>query len=124
MRLAVGYLWIAATIAFTVYGQLAFKWRVDEAAEIPRGLGAKVEYGLRFALDPWMISVALAVVAASVTWWLTLRTFELSFAYPFMSLSFAGVLLLSSLLFGERLSATKVLGVVLIAAGLAVGSRP
>jgi multidrug transporter EmrE-like cation transporter len=123
MRVAVGYLWITATIALTVYGQLAFKWRVDKADEIPAGLGRKVEYGLRVALDPWMISVVLAVVAASVTWWLTLRTFDLNFAYPFMSLSFVGVLLLSPLLFGERLSTGKVLGVALIAAGLAVGSR-
>lgn len=124
MKAAAGYLWIVATVVLTVYGQLAFKWRVDEADEFPPSFTAKLEYAVRLALDPWMLSVGVAVLAASVTWWLALRTFELSFVYPFMSLSFVGVLVLSPVLFGERLSAPKVVGVLLIVAGLAVGSRP
>ena len=49
--------------------------------------------------------------------------FDLSYAYPFMSLSFVLVLILSALFFHEPVSMAKVLGVMLIMAGIAVGVR-
>jgi multidrug transporter EmrE-like cation transporter len=118
-----GYLWIAATIALTVYGQVAFKWRVSRSAEFPGELGARVEYVLRLAIDPWIVTVCASVLLASVTWWAALRTFDLSYAYPFMSLTFIGVLLLSAPLLDERITLSKVVGLGLIVAGLIVASR-
>lgn len=117
-----GYVWIAATVALTVYGQLVFKWQVDEAGELPDGTRARAEYFVDFLLDPWVITVAIATVAAGVTWALTLARLELSHAYPFMSLSFVLVLIFSVLLFSEALTAGKAIGIGLIVAGLYVGS--
>ena len=37
-----GYLAILATIVFTVYGQLVFKWQVDEAGSFPSEAGKRV----------------------------------------------------------------------------------
>lgn len=44
--------------------------------------------------------------------------FDLSFAYPFMSLSFVLVLALSVLLFGETLTLGKVVGITFIIIGV------
>jgi multidrug transporter EmrE-like cation transporter len=49
--------------------------------------------------------------------------FELSYAYPFISLSFLLVLVLSAVLFHERVTIPKVLGVALVMAGIIIGRR-
>jgi multidrug transporter EmrE-like cation transporter len=118
-----GYVYVLATVLLTVYGQVVFKWRIDDAGDFPSGTPDRLHYVGDLALDPWVISVFAAALAASVTWGAALTKFELSFAYPFMSLSFVLVLLLGVALFSETLSAYKVIGVVLISAGLIVGSQ-
>jgi multidrug transporter EmrE-like cation transporter len=49
--------------------------------------------------------------------------FDISHAYPFMSLNFVLVLILSWLLFHEPLTGPKIAGMALIVAGIIVGSR-
>jgi multidrug transporter EmrE-like cation transporter len=118
-----GYVYVVATVLLTVYGQLAFKWQIDEAGSFPTGTAARLEYLAGLAVNPWMISVFVSVLAAAVTWGAALTRFELSFAYPFMSLSFVLVLLLSALFFSEAVTAAKVVGVALVVAGLVIGSQ-
>jgi len=49
--------------------------------------------------------------------------FELSFAYPFMSLAFVIVMVLSIMFFGEQLTWTKIAGTLIIVGGLFVLTR-
>ena len=118
-----GYVAIVATIALTVYGQLVFKWQVDAAGAFPAQTGKRIEYIVRLFLDPWVISVFVAVLAGSIAWTLALTRFELSHAYPFMSLSFVLVLVFGVLFLSETFTAAKLVGVLLIVAGLVIGSR-
>jgi len=120
---ALTYVWLLLTVALTVYGQLVFKWRIDASGELPAGTGARFDYALRLALDPWVISVIIAVAAGSVTYAAALGRTELSIAYPFMSLSFVLVLLLSAPFFSESITVPKVVGAALIVIGVFVGSR-
>jgi multidrug transporter EmrE-like cation transporter len=114
----IGALYIALTVILTVYGQLAFKWRIDLVrAAGPESVIAAI---LKLAIDPWIISVVVATGLASITWGAALTKMELSFAYPFMALTFALVLGFSVALFGESLTAGKVIGLVLIGIGLVV----
>lgn len=56
--------------------------------------------------------------------WVGLMTkFELSYAYPFMSLAFALVLGLGVFLFHESITVSKVLGIALIVMGIIIGSQ-
>jgi uncharacterized membrane protein len=119
----IGYAYVAATVILTVYGQLVYKWLADDAGAFPSGTGARVDYVLRLIVNPWMVTVGVATLAAAVTWFLALKELELSHAYPFMSLSFVGVLLLSGLFFGEAVTFWKSLGVALIVAGVLLGTR-
>ena len=62
-----GAVYIAATVALTVYGQLAFKWRIDEFRASEASVST-IGMILRLAIDPWIISVVLATALASITW--------------------------------------------------------
>jgi drug/metabolite transporter (DMT)-like permease len=119
----VGYLFVTVTLLLTVIGQVVFKWRVDAAGDIPDGTRERIEYLLGFLVDPWVVAVAFATLLAALAWMLALTRLDLSDAYPFMSLSFVFVLLLSGVFFGEAITTSKLLGLLLIVGGLVVGSR-
>ena len=117
------FVYILITILLTVYGQIVFKWRMEMKGAIPSGSMSKLQYIFWAYLDPWILSGFFAAFSASVFWAITLTKFELSFAYPFTSLSFVLVLFLSAFLFKEPLTMNKLLGVILIFSGLFVISR-
>jgi drug/metabolite transporter (DMT)-like permease len=119
----IGYLYVATTITLTTYGQLIVKWQVDKAGEFPDSLSGKLEFLLRLMVNPWVISVFVGAVIAALAWMAALTHFELSRVYPFVALSFVGVLVMSAIIFDESLTVFKVAGVLLIVAGLTVGSQ-
>jgi multidrug transporter EmrE-like cation transporter len=122
-RRAVEHLYIAGTIVLTVYGQLVLKWQVSRAGELPPGSADKLSFLFRLLLNPWVVSGLVAAFLAFLCWAAALSQFQLSYAYPFMSLAFALVLLMSAVLFHESLTVPKLLGLLLIALGITVGSR-
>lgn len=117
------YFYIFLTIAFTVYGQIVLKWQVIDAGDFPQNISDKILFLGRLVLNPWVISGFLAAFLASVTWMAAMTKLELSHAYPFMSLSFVFVVILSSILFQESITPLKVVGLCLIMLGIVVGSR-
>lgn len=117
------YLFVTATVVFTVYGQLIIKWQTGKAGEFPTGTSNQISYLTHFLLNPWVISSLLSAVVAAFAWIAALSKLELSRAYPFVSASFVLVLVLSALVFGESLTLPKIVGGALIVAGLIVGSQ-
>ncbi len=117
------YLYIAATIAFTVYGQLILKWRVGFHGHLPVETWGKARYILGVLCDPWVLSGLAAAFLASLTWIAAMTKFELSHAYPFMSLNFVVVFFLSAWLLGEPFTLSKSVGVALIVLGTIVVAR-
>ena len=118
-----GYLYIALTIAFTVYGQVALKWRMNLKGAPPEGFGPTVLFLLRTLCDPYVLSTYAAALVASLTWMAALTKFDISFAYPFMSLAFVLVLGLGALMLSEAVTAGKVAGMVLIVTGIFLSTR-
>jgi multidrug transporter EmrE-like cation transporter len=118
------WVFVAATVVLTVYGQVIVKWQAVRAGSFPSVGGAeRVEYLARFFLTPWVISAFLAAGIAALAWIAALSRLDLSRAYPWMATSFIAVTLLSAWFFDERLGLWKVAGVALIVLGLIVGSR-
>lgn len=74
-------------------------------------------------IDPFIISGFIAAFIASLLWMAAMTKFELSAAYPFTSLAFVFVLLFSALLFREPITVGKLLGMVLICAGIIVTAK-
>ncbi|MCK5831148.1 MAG: EamA family transporter [Methylococcales bacterium] len=119
----IGYFYIFSTIAFTVYGQLILKWRVAQYGELPPLLSEKLFYILKLFLDPFLISGLASAFIASLFWIMAMTKFEISYAYPFMSLAFVFVMIFSVVVFNESLNANKMIGLALIVLGIIVTSR-
>jgi len=117
------HLYILATIMLTVYAQLVFKWQVSLAGALPQGSNERILFVLKRLVSPWVISCYLAALFSSLFWIGTLSELELSYAYPFISLTFVLVLLLSGIFFQEPITLPKIMGVILIVAGVIVGSQ-
>ena len=118
-----GYLYIALTILFTVYGQIVLKWQVSQAGPLPAPFGARLAFLFELLLNPWIVSGFVAAFLASLCWMAVMTKLPLSHAYPFMSLAFVLVMFLSAFIFHEPLTWAKTLGMVCIVAGIVVSSQ-
>lgn len=117
------YLYIFATIIFTVYGQLVLKYRVASYGVFPSSVEGKFKFLFALFLDPAILSGFFAGFLASLTWMAAMTKFELGHAYPFMSLNFVVVILLSSWLLAEPLTIQRCFGVGLIVVGTIVAAK-
>lgn len=110
--------YIFLTIIFTVYGQIVMKWRIGSLqVELPENLAEKFWVLIKLLFDPFIFSGIVLAFFASLTWMAAMTKFELNFAYPFMSLNFVLVFIVSLIVLGETYSISKLLGVVLIVLG-------
>jgi multidrug transporter EmrE-like cation transporter len=70
------------------------------------------------------VSLGLLCYALSAVLWIAVVSrIDLSLAYPMVSVAYVAVFVASWFLFGERISAVRVAGLVLIVAGVLVISR-
>jgi multidrug transporter EmrE-like cation transporter len=118
-----GYFYVGLTIALTVYGQLVLKWQVSLAGVMPEDGVAKLMFLLRLMTNLWVISGFAGAVLASVAWMAAMTKFELSYAYPFTSLAFVLVFLMSAWLFNESVTSPKLIGMGFIVVGIIISSR-
>lgn len=117
------YFYVFLTIVLTVYGQVILKWQVVSAGAFPQSTPEKVLFLARLLLNPWVISAFFAAFLASLSWMAAMTKLQLSHAYPFMSLNFVLVLMLSGLFFSEAITPLKIAGMGLIILGIIVGSQ-
>ena len=92
-------IYVLLTVVLTVYGQLALKWQLDRSGPMPSESFAACLFLLRQLAFPLVISSFGSAFLASLTWMAALTRLELSVAYPFMSLAFPLVAILSVPLF-------------------------
>ena len=118
-----GHLYILTTLLCTVYGQLVLKWQMASAGPMPAALPDKLVFLLKQLLNPWIVTGFVAAFLASLAWMAAMTRFDLNYAYPFMSLAFIIVMLFSILFLGESVTAPRVVGTLLVMAGLVVAAR-
>jgi multidrug transporter EmrE-like cation transporter len=118
-----GYFYIFGTIFFTVYGQLIIKMRIGNYGSLPAETMEKLFFLLKLFLDPFIFSGFISAFLASMCWMAAMTKFELSYAYPFMGLTFVIVFLYSVFFLGESFSFYKLLGLSLIVTGIIITSR-
>ena len=118
-----GFSYIFGTIIFTVYGQLILKWRIVGYGNLPESFVGKITFLFSLLLDPFILSGFVSAFVASFFWMAAMTKLDLSYAYPFMSLCFVLVFFLSIWLFSEPVTIQKVVGLLLIVAGIVVTGR-
>ena len=118
-----GYFYILGTVIFAVIGQICIKWRVMQYGSIPSGMLEKFSFVAKVIVDPYVLLGFLAAFLSSVFWIGAMSKFELSFAYPFTSLSFILIMLASYFIFNESITTYKIIGLLFIVAGIIITSR-
>jgi drug/metabolite transporter (DMT)-like permease len=114
------YIYIFGTILFTIYGQIILKWRLNNFGSLPENFIGKFKFLLGALLDIYILSGFVSAFIASMFWMAAMTKFEITVAYPFMSLSPALVFFMGVLLLGETFTWGKILGLILIIIGTIV----
>jgi drug/metabolite transporter (DMT)-like permease len=74
-------------------------------------------------MRPWVLSGLFSTFLAGIAWMLAMTKFEISYAFPFVSLNYIIILLAGFFLFGESISIVKLTGCIIIVIGIFVISR-
>ena len=117
------FLILLAVVSLTVFAQLVVKWQVVEAGVFPETAAGKWDYLLHLLVAPWMFAVYVSMFCAGVLWMILMTRMDLSYAFPiYMGLILFLVMILSVVLFDEPMTWQKVVGAILMVAGLATAS--
>ncbi len=121
MNIAIVYILIS--VVGGAAGQVLLKKGMSDMG--PLTISASQIFNLiwRMATNPYVV-IGLAVYMFGTLFWLVaLSRVQLSFAYPFASLSYGLMLLASWQLFREDISLLRVVGTIVIVAGVLLISR-
>lgn len=112
------YIYIFATLFFTVSGQIILKWRISRLQLLlPDSFVSKIMVLLKVIFDPFIFTGFVFAFIASLFWMAAMTKFEITTAYPFMSLAPALVFLIGVLFLGETFTIGKLAGLGLIILG-------
>jgi drug/metabolite transporter (DMT)-like permease len=121
MNVAVVY--ILVSVLAGAAGQLLLKRGMGSMGPLTLSAGQLFPLVWRLATNPFVV-IGLAVYMGGTLFWLTaLSRVDLSYAYPFASLSYLVMLVAAWRLFGEDISALRILGSLVIMLGVFLISR-
>jgi drug/metabolite transporter (DMT)-like permease len=110
---------ILASVACGAIGQLTLKAAMNSLG--PAQLS--VETLLQMATNPLLILGMGIFAVSTLLWLLALMKADLSFAYPFLSLTYMAVLIGGAVLFHENVTLGRVLGFAVIVTGVWIVAR-
>lgn len=114
---------ILLSVLLGVAAQLLLKQGVSTLGQLDISTGRLMFTAWRVATTPGIIG-GLACYGCSMVFWIfALSKVELSFAYPFVSLSQVLILLSSWFLFREKIDPVRFMGVMVIAIGVLLVAR-
>ncbi len=106
---------ILATVLAVVTGQLMIKTGVAKGGPIGSARGLLIRM-----VQP-LVLLGLAVYAASAAAWIyILASEEVSYAFPFLGLTYVCVAVIAVLVLRERLAAVQWVGLALVVAGVTI----
>lgn len=117
------YILIAATICFTVAGNLLVKAGMLDVGTLPNQAALIPDFFYHSLTNLKVVTGLGMAFLAAMAWIGAVSKSDISFAYPFMSLTVVLVLLFSGLLFGEDVPINRWLGVIIVCLGLVVAAR-
>ncbi len=113
------YIFVALSTIFGITGQLLLKRGMGSIGQSAAGV-AMIK---RIVLSPWVIGGLIVYAIGVLNWMLALSSFELSYVYPFASLSYIGIIIGSYFIFRERITVMRLLGIAVIISGVLISSR-
>ncbi len=114
---------LLASVAFGAVGQLTLKAGMNSV----RGDGQALQFSpdtlIKMATNPLLLLGIAIFFISTLLWLLALSKADLSFAYPFLSLTYMAVLIGGAFLFHEAITLPRVLGFAVIVTGVWVVAR-
>jgi len=114
---------ILAAVICIVSAQLLLKYGLKSAAHTELELGTVVTFLTSILLNPYVILGVILLIISAILWMMVLSKFELSYAYPALSLGYALAAIGAWLLFNESLSMPRIAGIIVICSGVYALSR-
>lgn len=112
---------VLSSVAFGAVGQLVLKAGMNSLGA--GGVQFTGETLIRMATNPLLIVGIAIFLVSTVLWLLALSKADLSFAYPFLSLTYMAVLVGGAFLFHEQVTLSRVIGFAIIVTGVWIVAR-
>lgn len=114
-------LMVLVTCILGTLGQLALKSGMNDIGRIGLASLYKIQTILmKVATSPKIWIGLFIYVLGTIVWLVILSRVDLSLAYPLLSMNFILVVLAAWLFLGESLTATRILGIIIICSGIVV----
>lgn len=121
MEIAVIYILIS--VLGGAIGQLLLKRGMNMMGPLTLSASDLLSVLLKMGTNPYVIIGLLVYVGSTIFWLTALSRVDLSYAYPFASLSYVVMLIASWRLFGENITPLRLAGTFVIAVGVFLVSR-
>ncbi len=109
---------ILLTIALAMTGQVFLKFGMDGIGK--PGLMSMLS---KMATSPIILTGLSFYAFSAILWMIVLSNVELSFAYPFLGLTFVGMLFLTKYIFHEEINMWRWAGTIMIFVGVMISAR-
>ncbi|MCU0974304.1 MAG: SMR family transporter [Burkholderiales bacterium] len=103
--------------------QLLLKAGTNSVGTFAFSLGNAVPVGWKLATEPHILGGLACYVVSVVVWIMALSRVEVSIAYPMLSVGYVVNAIAAWYLFGEAVSATRLVGIGIIILGVYVVAR-
>ena len=124
MQFLVKHAYIFLSIFFAVGSQLIIKWQMSEYdLSSYATIMEKFKFSFSMLLNPFIIFSIFLTLLSGLSWMIAMTKFDISYAYPFITLGFVLVLITSTFLFNESLTWYKVIGTLFIIIGIFITSK-
>ncbi|MEW5945224.1 MAG: 4-amino-4-deoxy-L-arabinose transferase [bacterium] len=114
---------LVAGVVINSGAQLLMKQGVNSMGGVTLAGGAVATEIAGIFTNPYVLAGLCAIAVSLLIWLHVISRLDLSFAYPFVSISYILILLAGWLVFGEHATPARAAGVILIGAGVIIISR-
>ncbi len=111
---------ILLSVSLSALAQIALKVGMS-APTIQSGLsqhGAAYKLVLTVFANPYVLTGLGMYIGGAILWLFVLAKLDVSMAYPYVGIGFIITMLLGAILLGETLSLTRIIGTLLVVAGI------
>lgn len=121
MTVAISYILISVLAG--AIGQITLKYGMTQTGQITLSLHDIVPTLWKIGTNPYVIGGLTLYVCGTVFWLAALSRVDLSYAYPFASVSYVIMLTASWLLFNENITPLRLAGTLIVMLGVFLISR-
>jgi multidrug transporter EmrE-like cation transporter len=120
---AVSFSLILTGVLLNAAAQLLLKAGANAVGRFAFTLANALPIGMRFAVEPHVLSDVACYVASLVVWIMALSRVDVSIAYPMLSIGYVVNALAAWYLFGEAVTPMRVAGIAIIILGVFIVAR-